>query len=158
MVFRSRGLGPLSAMCIRVVEKYAACHCTYHIHGVDACSYYGRHPVTDRIVYVGYACPRHSRRRSDGHDNSTPTFESIEEARPSSYRHDICIYGGDQKSRPNLDRLATSAPPELARGRNTNSGSSDDSPEQSESPDERFHGVLNETSTIHLPSQGTELR
>jgi len=48
-------------MCLRVVERYAVCGCIYHVHGIDACSAYGRHSVADRIVHVGYACPTHSR-------------------------------------------------------------------------------------------------
>jgi hypothetical protein len=48
-------------MCIRIVEKYAVCGCIYHVHGVDACPAYGRHEVADRVVQVGYACPRHAK-------------------------------------------------------------------------------------------------
>ncbi|KAF4547990.1 Hypothetical protein D9617_33g038540 [Elsinoe fawcettii] len=50
-------------MCIRVTEVYAGCRCIYYVHGIDACAGYGRHPVVERVVYVGLNCPRHSRRR-----------------------------------------------------------------------------------------------
>ncbi|KAF1985172.1 hypothetical protein K402DRAFT_309640, partial [Aulographum hederae CBS 113979] len=50
-------------MCFRIVERYAVCGCVYHVHGIDACSAYGRHAVQDRVVYVGYACSRHSNSR-----------------------------------------------------------------------------------------------
>ncbi|KAL2350309.1 hypothetical protein BJ546DRAFT_452086 [Cryomyces antarcticus] len=49
-------------MCIRIIEKYAVCGCVYYIHAVDACAAFGRHPVVDRIVLVGYLCPQHSSR------------------------------------------------------------------------------------------------
>ncbi|KAF2404301.1 hypothetical protein EJ06DRAFT_195624 [Trichodelitschia bisporula] len=48
-------------MCIRVIEVYAVCGCTYHVHGVDACAAYGQHAVADKTVQVGYACPRHAK-------------------------------------------------------------------------------------------------
>jgi hypothetical protein len=48
-------------MCIRVIEKYAVCGCIYHIHGVDACAAYGQHAVSDKVVAVGYACPKHAK-------------------------------------------------------------------------------------------------
>lgn len=47
-------------MCIRVVEKYPGCGCIYYVHAVDACRYYGRHPVVDKIIYVGLSCQDHS--------------------------------------------------------------------------------------------------
>ncbi|KAF2087520.1 hypothetical protein K490DRAFT_41321 [Saccharata proteae CBS 121410] len=46
-------------MCIRIVERYAICGCIYHIHSVDACAFYGRHQIVDRLVRVGYTCTRH---------------------------------------------------------------------------------------------------
>jgi hypothetical protein len=49
-------------MCIQVVERYAACGCIYTVHGIDACALYGRHPVTEQTIYVGYKCPSHSGR------------------------------------------------------------------------------------------------
>jgi hypothetical protein len=49
-----------SSMCLRVVEKFPACGCVYHVHAVDRCSYYGRHQVVDRVVWVGHSCPDHS--------------------------------------------------------------------------------------------------
>lgn len=52
-----------SNMCIRVTELYAGCRCVYYVHGIDACRQYGRHPVIERVVYVGLNCPRHTRRR-----------------------------------------------------------------------------------------------
>lgn len=86
-------LPSFSNMCIRVTERYAACRCVYHVHGVDACQFYGRHPITERTVYVGYACPRHSR-RSTGHaeesysdGDTTPEIQ-----RPCSYDPNLCIY------------------------------------------------------------------
>jgi hypothetical protein len=46
-------------MCLRVVEKWAVCGCIYHVHGVDACPAYNQHGVSDKVVLVGYACPKH---------------------------------------------------------------------------------------------------
>jgi len=48
-------------MCIRVIEKFAVCGCIYHIHGVDACAAYGTHAVSDKVVAVGYKCPKHAK-------------------------------------------------------------------------------------------------
>jgi len=47
-------------MCIRVIERYAICGCKYHVHSIDACAAYGQHAISDKVVYVGYACPQHS--------------------------------------------------------------------------------------------------
>ncbi|KAJ5061431.1 hypothetical protein J3E74DRAFT_214015 [Bipolaris maydis] len=46
-------------MCIRVVEKFPVCGCTYHVHSVDRCASYGRHPVVDKIIWVGASCQNH---------------------------------------------------------------------------------------------------
>ncbi|KAF1971743.1 hypothetical protein BU23DRAFT_170933 [Bimuria novae-zelandiae CBS 107.79] len=46
-------------MCLRVIEKFPVCGCTYHIHAIDACSNYGRHAVTEKVIYVGFACQQH---------------------------------------------------------------------------------------------------
>lgn len=53
-------------MCIQIVERYAACHCLYHRHAVDACAATGLrgHQIQERTVYVGYKCPQHSSRES----------------------------------------------------------------------------------------------
>ena len=48
------------AMCYRVIEKYSVCGCVYHVHAVDACLAVGRHPVVDKIVYVGMSCAAHA--------------------------------------------------------------------------------------------------
>ena len=55
------------AMCIRLIERYAACRCVYHRHAVDPCRRSGQrgHPVEERTILVGYACPAHSPRRTD---------------------------------------------------------------------------------------------
>jgi hypothetical protein len=47
------------SMCIRVVEKFPVCGCIYHTHSVDRCAYYGRHPVVDKVVWVGACCQHH---------------------------------------------------------------------------------------------------
>ncbi|TGZ77649.1 hypothetical protein EX30DRAFT_290615, partial [Ascodesmis nigricans] len=49
-------------MCIRVVERFAVCHCVYFVHGVDQCTAYGQrgHQVEDRILFVGHSCPSHA--------------------------------------------------------------------------------------------------
>jgi hypothetical protein len=49
-------------MCLQVVELYAVCHCVYLVHPVDPCGLYGTrgHPVTTRVIYVGYTCPNHT--------------------------------------------------------------------------------------------------
>jgi hypothetical protein len=49
----------LHGMCIRVIEKFPVCGCVYHTHSVDQCAYYGRHPVVDRVIWVGASCQRH---------------------------------------------------------------------------------------------------
>jgi len=48
-------------MCIRLIERYAVCKCTYYVHGVDPCQSVGQHGhgIQDRTVLVGYACTRH---------------------------------------------------------------------------------------------------
>ncbi|KAF2142734.1 uncharacterized protein K452DRAFT_225808 [Aplosporella prunicola CBS 121167] len=48
-------------MCIRLVEKYAVCGCTYHVHSIDPCASYGHHAVVDRVVSVGYCCTSHAK-------------------------------------------------------------------------------------------------
>lgn len=59
-------------MCIRIIERYGACHCDYYTHSVQPCGAYGArgHIVQERIVYVGQNCPRHSRSRH--HQASSP--------------------------------------------------------------------------------------
>ena len=47
-------------MCIQIVERYSTCGCVYYRHGVDPCSAYGRHGVTEKIVMVGLTCTHHS--------------------------------------------------------------------------------------------------
>lgn len=46
-------------MCYMIVERYAACGCIYHRHGIDPCPSQGRHQPTERTVPVGYMCPSH---------------------------------------------------------------------------------------------------
>lgn len=48
-----------TTMCYQIVERYAACGCIYHRHGVDPCPASGRHAPTERTVPVGYMCPSH---------------------------------------------------------------------------------------------------
>jgi hypothetical protein len=50
---------PNPTMCIRVIEKWAVCGCIYYTHAVDACPAYGQHGVSDKVIHVGYACPKH---------------------------------------------------------------------------------------------------
>lgn len=70
-------------MCVRVIERYALCGCLYHAHGVDACAAYGQHPISDKVVLIGYACPRHAEHDSsfakhrDVEDNSATDLSSI---------------------------------------------------------------------------------
>lgn len=110
-LLRSSALLLLGKMCIRVVERYAACHCIYHIHGVDACSSYGRHPVTDRVIYVGYSCPRHDRPPPTSHDDSGSDHNTTLEEwqRPSSLVHNLRVYQ-DQSEKIEEERLNNSAP------------------------------------------------
>lgn len=60
-------------MCIKLVERYADCHCPYYEHSVDPCAKYGRrgHDVSVRIIHVGYRCERHSKSRSKSSHKST---------------------------------------------------------------------------------------
>ena len=59
-------------MCYQVVERYAVCRCLYHRHAIDPCQSYGQrhHHVQEKTVLVGYACPRHSTRRTGEHGSS----------------------------------------------------------------------------------------
>lgn len=46
----------------RIVERFPRCHCVYFKHAVQpypACSRHD-HEMPERVVLVGYACPRHS--------------------------------------------------------------------------------------------------
>ncbi|EAS29060.3 uncharacterized protein CIMG_07806 [Coccidioides immitis RS] len=49
-------------MCYQLIEVYSVCRCLYHKHAVDPCTAYGQrgHVVQEKVVLVGYACPRHS--------------------------------------------------------------------------------------------------
>ncbi|KAF1947137.1 hypothetical protein EJ02DRAFT_334819 [Clathrospora elynae] len=49
-------------MCFRVVEMFPVCGCVYHIHAVDQCPSYGRHPVVDKVIWVGASCQYHGSR------------------------------------------------------------------------------------------------
>ncbi|KAF1347724.1 hypothetical protein BDV97DRAFT_299370 [Delphinella strobiligena] len=62
-------------MCIRIVERYAACRCEYYIHNVQPCASHGvsGHVVQERTVYVGQNCPKHTRRRQC-HDSVSRQF------------------------------------------------------------------------------------
>lgn len=55
-------------MCYQLVERYSICRCLYHRHSVDPCEIYGQrgHTVTERAVLVGWVCPRHTARHSEG--------------------------------------------------------------------------------------------
>lgn len=59
-------------MCIRVVERFAVCRCTYYSHSIDACPEYGRryHAVKTEEVLVGHSCSRHSLTSAKG--NTSP--------------------------------------------------------------------------------------
>jgi hypothetical protein len=46
-------------MCMRIVEKFPVCGCIYYTHSVDRCSYYGRHAVVEKVIWVGASCPQH---------------------------------------------------------------------------------------------------
>ena len=53
-------------MCYQLVEVYSSCQCLYYKHAVDRCGNFGRHPVTERTIVVGYACSVHSPRSRHG--------------------------------------------------------------------------------------------
>ena len=48
-------------MCRQVVEKFAVCKCTYHVHPVDPCPFFRQrgHTVSRKESLVGYTCPKH---------------------------------------------------------------------------------------------------
>jgi hypothetical protein len=50
-------------MCIKIVEKFAACGCIYHTYPIDPCPRYGKSGHKTQIIetQVGYACQHHSR-------------------------------------------------------------------------------------------------
>ena len=54
---------PSDEMCYRLIECYAVCRCRYYVHAIDPCVLYGYkgHSAEDRILLVGYLCPRHDR-------------------------------------------------------------------------------------------------
>lgn len=56
-----------NTMCIKIIERYAACHCIYYEHAIDPCPAYGRrgHGIRTKEVSVGYKCSRHSMKRSE---------------------------------------------------------------------------------------------
>lgn len=60
-------------MCIQLVERYSVCKCLYYRHAVDPCSGYKQrhHTVQERTMLVGYACPSHSLRYSQGQPSSS---------------------------------------------------------------------------------------
>jgi len=60
-------------MCYQIVERYSVCRCLYHRHSVDPCRAYGQrgHSVTEKTVLVGFACSRHSVRRSANEQSSS---------------------------------------------------------------------------------------
>lgn len=78
---------PSSKMCIRIVEKYAACRCNYYTHQVQPCASHGMsgHRVQDRIVFVGQNCPRHTRRRY--HHGGTEMADVLS---AYTYKHGPC--------------------------------------------------------------------
>ena len=53
-------------MCYQIIEKFAVCGCLYCKHAVDPCARYGLrdHTVQERVILVGYTCPRHSLQQS----------------------------------------------------------------------------------------------
>ncbi|KAF7509457.1 hypothetical protein GJ744_008020 [Endocarpon pusillum] len=53
-------------MCYQVIERYAVCRCLYYRHAIDPCQSYGQrhHHAHEKTVLTGYACPRHSTRRT----------------------------------------------------------------------------------------------
>ncbi|PNS15432.1 hypothetical protein CAC42_691 [Sphaceloma murrayae] len=89
-------------MCIRVTERYAGCKCIYFVHGIDACPQFGRHPVEERVVYVGLNCPQHSRRRDSlpshgqidgqGNDQADHTTGPIASTYSVSHRDDLKVF------------------------------------------------------------------
>lgn len=48
-------------MCYQLIELYSACRCLYYKHQVDRCPHYPNHEVTQRIIFVGYACAAHNK-------------------------------------------------------------------------------------------------
>lgn len=110
-------------MCIRVVEKFPGCGCTYHVHGVDACAAYGRHPVTTRVVYVGLICARHMRRRAQQPQLDIRFHEregsAMVDRRRYSYPLDLRLQSDlhqrhlQQRQQQRL-RLCSSAPPAVS--------------------------------------------
>lgn len=63
----------ITTMCIQLVERYSVCKCLYYRHAVDPCSGYKQrhHTVQERTMLVGYACPSHSLRYSQGPSSSS---------------------------------------------------------------------------------------
>ncbi|KAG8624061.1 hypothetical protein KVT40_009037 [Elsinoe batatas] len=111
-----------AAMCIRVTEVYAGCKCIYYVHGIDACAQYGRHPVEERVVYVGLNCPRHTRRREllsgvdlNGTTPQRPAAPPIQNVRSSS--HDQHLHHFSSKTYTTSTTTSStcrSAPAEMA--------------------------------------------
>ncbi|PSR89022.1 hypothetical protein BD289DRAFT_334320, partial [Coniella lustricola] len=62
-------------MCYQIVELYAACHCPYFTHAVDRCSLYPNHNITQRVIYVGYACQVHQSSSAYGGQQYATPYE-----------------------------------------------------------------------------------
>ncbi|KAK8213214.1 hypothetical protein M8818_002512 [Zalaria obscura] len=95
-------------MCIRITERYAICRCIYHVHSVDACPYFGRHPVEERVVYVGALCPTHSRkpRKTAFDDDSIRNDTGDPAPRPCSLGHDLAVYDKPRATSPEVSKTA----------------------------------------------------
>lgn len=57
-------------MCYQLVELYSACRCLYYQHSVDRCANYPNHNITQRVIYVGYACAVHSAPQGSTYDSA----------------------------------------------------------------------------------------
>ncbi|KAJ6276516.1 hypothetical protein J3E71DRAFT_187046, partial [Bipolaris maydis] len=67
------------SMCIRVVEKFPVCGCTYHVHSVDQCASYGLHPVEDKTIWVGASCHQY------GAQKKCEKYHGSAQALPNNY-------------------------------------------------------------------------
>lgn len=64
VTFRISDPGTSKHCCFVVVERFSNCHCLYYRHSVQPCATFlsnpRKHKVHERVVLVGYACPKHS--------------------------------------------------------------------------------------------------
>ncbi|KXJ91183.1 hypothetical protein Micbo1qcDRAFT_205188 [Microdochium bolleyi] len=80
-------------MCYQLVEIYSACKCLYYQHAVDRCGNYGRrgHGITERTIFVGYACHLHSHGSDQAHGGHNSIL-SLVTGRPTWLRSPLAQF------------------------------------------------------------------